>query len=105
MPEIKSASGIRRKGAERAAINAPMQGSAADLIKKAMLNVQTALDTHQPEVQLIMQVHDELVFELPISARPWLESEIPRLMAEVAQLSVPLLAEIGFGQNWGEAHP
>ena len=104
LPEINSPNGPRRAGAERAAINAPMQGTAADLIKLAMVAVQQALDAHQPEVLMVLQVHDELVFELPESEVDWLRAEIPRLMAGVAQLKVPLLAEVGVGQNWDEAH-
>ncbi len=104
LPEINSPNGPRRAGAERAAINAPMQGTAADLIKLAMVAVQQALDAHQPEVLMVLQVHDELVFELPESEVDWLRAEVPRLMAGVAQLQVPLLAEVGVGQNWDEAH-
>ncbi|MBS0291085.1 MAG: DNA polymerase I, partial [Proteobacteria bacterium] len=104
LPEINSPNGPRRAGAERAAINAPMQGTAADLIKKAMVAVQAALDAHRPELLMIMQVHDELVFELPESQVDWLRAEVPRLMAGVAELRVPLLAEVGVGANWEEAH-
>ena len=104
LPEINSPNGPRRSGAERAAINAPMQGTAADLIKKAMVAVQAALDAQRPEVLMIMQVHDELVFELPASQVDWLRAEVPRLMAGVADLKVPLLAEVGVGPNWEQAH-
>ncbi|RDI13953.1 DNA polymerase I [Comamonas sp. AG1104] len=104
LPEINGGNGPRKKAAERAAINAPMQGTAADLIKKAMVAVQARLDAEKPEVLVIMQVHDELVFELPESARDWVQAEIPAIMAGVADLSVPLLAEIGFGSNWEKAH-
>ena len=104
LPEINSPNGPRRAGAERAAINAPMQGTAADLIKLAMVAVQQALDAQKPEVLMVLQVHDELVFELPESEVDWLRQEIPRLMAGVAELQVPLLAEVGVGQNWDEAH-
>ena len=104
LPEINGGNGPRKKAAERAAINAPMQGTAADLIKKAMVAVQTKLDADKPEVKVIMQVHDELVFELPESAKDWVQAEIPALMAGVADLKVPLLAEIGFGPNWEKAH-
>ena len=104
LPEINSPNGPRRAGAERAAINAPMQGTAADLIKKAMVAVQNRLDAAQPEVLLIMQVHDELVFELPADKADWLRQEVPALMAGVAQLNVPLLAEVGVGANWEQAH-
>ena len=104
LPEINSPNGPRRAGAERAAINAPMQGTAADLIKKAMVAVQARLDAEKPEVLVIMQVHDELVFELPEGDVDWLRAEVPRLMAGVAELQVPLLAEVGVGGNWEEAH-
>ncbi|WP_312567329.1 DNA polymerase I [Comamonas sp.] len=104
LPEINGGSGPRKKAAERAAINAPMQGTAADLIKKAMVAVQAKLDAEKPEIKVIMQVHDELVFELPASEADWLRAHIPAVMAEVAQLSVPLLAEVGVGENWEKAH-
>ncbi len=104
LPEINSPNGPRRAGAERAAINAPMQGTAADLIKKAMVAVQARLDAEKPEVLMIMQVHDELVFELPEGDADWLRAEVPRLMAGVAELRVPLLAEVGVGPNWDKAH-
>ena len=104
LPEINSPNGPRRAAAERAAINAPMQGTAADLIKKAMVAVQQVLDAQKPGVLMIMQVHDELVFELPEAEVDWLRLEVPRLMAGVAQLKVPLLAEVGVGPNWEQAH-
>ncbi len=104
LPEINSPNGPRRAGAERAAINAPMQGTAADLIKKAMVTVQHTLDREQRATKMIMQVHDELVFEVPEAEVDWLRTEIPRLMAGVAELSVPLLAEVGVGANWEAAH-
>ncbi|GAB2489921.1 DNA polymerase I [Comamonas humi] len=104
LPEINSPNGPRRSAAERAAINAPMQGTAADLIKKAMVRVQQVLDAERPDVLMIMQVHDELVFELPASQEAWVRDTIPRLMAEIATLEVPLLAEVGVGPNWEKAH-
>jgi DNA polymerase-1 len=104
LPEINSPNGPRRSGAERAAINAPMQGTAADLIKLSMVKVQQVLDTEQRATKMIMQVHDELVFEVPEAEVDWLRHEVPRLMAGVAQLRVPLLAEIGVGLNWEKAH-
>ena len=104
LPEINSPNGPRRGGAERAAINAPMQGTAADLIKLAMVKVQDVLDAQQRGTKIIMQVHDELVFEVPDAEVEWLSVEIPRLMAGVAELKVPLLAEIGVGENWDKAH-
>jgi DNA polymerase-1 len=103
LPEIKPQRPAPRR-AERAAINAPMQGTAADLIKLAMVAVQKELDAHKPGIKMIMQVHDELVFELPESEVDWLKTHIPRLMAEVAALKVPLLAEVGVGPNWDKAH-
>ena len=104
LPEINSPNGQRRAGAERAAINAPMQGTAADLIKLSMVKVQQVLDAEHRATKMIMQVHDELVFEVPQAEVEWLKVEIPRLMAEVAALKVPLLAEMGVGPNWDQAH-
>ena len=104
LPEINSPNGPRRGGAERAAINAPMQGTAADLIKLSMVKVQDVLDEQRRGTKMIMQVHDELVFEVPDAEVEWVTSEIPRLMAGVAELKVPLLAEIGVGANWDKAH-
>jgi len=104
LPEINSPNGPRRAAAERAAINAPMQGTAADLIKLSMVAVQQALDAQGRASRMIMQVHDELVFELPEAEQDWLRSEVPRLMASVADLKVPLLAEVGLGANWEQAH-
>ena len=104
LPDIRGGSGPRRAGAERQAINAPMQGTAADLIKLAMLAVQGALDAQRKRTKMIMQVHDELVFEVPDDEIAWAKSEVPELMSGVAQLSVPLLAEVGVGANWDEAH-
>ncbi len=104
LPEINSPNGPRRSGAERAAINAPMQGTAADLIKKAMVAVQDALDTEKRATRMIMQVHDELVLEVPDAEIDWARTELPRLMAGVAALKVPLLAEVGLGPNWDKAH-
>jgi DNA polymerase-1 len=104
LPEINSPNGPRRSGAERAAINAPMQGTAADLIKMSMNEVQRVLDTEGHKTKMIMQVHDELVFEVPEGEVDWLRREIPRIMAGVAKLKVPLLAEVGVGPNWDKAH-
>jgi len=104
LPEINSPNGPRRAGAERAAINAPMQGTAADLIKLSMVAVQKALDEQGKATKVIMQVHDELVFEVPESEVEWVRTEVPRIMAGVADLKVPLLAEVGFGPNWEQAH-
>ena len=104
LPEINSPNGPRRGGAERAAINAPMQGTAADLIKLSMVKVQEVLDAQHKGTRMIMQVHDELVFEVPEAEVGWLTTEVPRLMASVADLKVPLLAEVGVGANWDQAH-
>jgi len=104
LPEINSPNSPRRAGAERAAINAPMQGTAADLIKLSMVEVQRVLDLEQRRTRMIMQVHDELVFEVPEAEVEWVRTEVPKIMAGVAVLKVPLLAEIGFGPNWDKAH-
>ena len=101
---IKSAKGAQLAGLERAAINAPMQGTAADLIKLSMNAVQKVLDDEKRLTKMIMQVHDELVFEVPENEVDWVKTEIPRLMAGVADLKVPLLAEVGVGPNWDKAH-
>jgi len=103
LPDIRAA-GPRRQGAERAAINAPMQGTAADLIKLAMIDVQGWLDADRLGARLIMQVHDELVLEVPESELPTVRAELPRRMCGVAQLRVPLKAEVGVGANWEAAH-
>jgi len=104
LPEINSPNGPRRGGAERQAINAPMQGTAADLIKMSMVKVQDVLDREGKGTKMILQVHDELVFEVPEAELDWARAEIPRLMAGVAELRVPLLAEFGAGPNWEKAH-
>ncbi len=104
LSEINGGNGPRKKAAERQAINAPMQGTAADLIKLSMNQVQQALDEEKRATKMIMQVHDELVFEVPEDEVEWVRTEIPRIMASVAQLKVPLLAEIGIGPNWEKAH-
>ena len=104
LPEINSGNGPRKAGAERQAINAPMQGTAADLIKLAMIAVQRTLDEEQRATRVVMQVHDELVLEVPESELDWAREAVPRLMAGVAQLKVPLLAEVGVGANWDQAH-
>ncbi len=104
LPEINSPNGPRRSAAERAAINAPMQGTAADLIKLAMVKVQEVIDAEQRATKMIMQVHDELVFEVPQAEVDWVRHEVPKLMAGVAHLKVPLLAEVGVGLNWDKAH-
>ena len=104
LPEIKSAAQAKRQAAERAAINAPMQGTAADIIKLAMIAVQRWLDEARLRSLLVLQVHDELVLEVPEGELEAVRRELPQLMAGVAQLSVPLVAEVGVGANWDEAH-
>jgi DNA polymerase-1 len=104
LPDINAGGGPRRQAAERAAINAPMQGTAADLIKLAMIAVQAWLDRERLGSRLILQVHDELVFEAPEGEVARLRSELPVLMAGVATLKVPLVADLGVGPNWDKAH-
>ena len=104
LPEINGGNGPRRTAAERQAINAPMQGTAADLIKLAMIAVQDTLEREGRATRMIMQVHDELVFEVPEAELAWARKAVPRLMAGVAALRVPLLAQVGVGANWDEAH-
>ena len=104
LPDIRSSQVGRRQGAERAAINAPMQGTAADLIKLAMIAVQRWLDEKKLATRLVLQVHDELVLEVPDTELALIRSELPRLMTQVAKLKVPLVVEVGVGANWDEAH-
>jgi len=104
LPEINSANGPRRQGAERAAINAPMQGTAADLIKLSMVAVQDWLEAQQLKSLMVMQVHDELVLEVPENELALVRAKVPELMAGVAGLKVPLTAEVGVGPNWDKAH-
>ncbi|WP_318521731.1 DNA polymerase I [Photobacterium leiognathi] len=105
LPDIKSRNGLRRKAAERAAINAPMQGTAADIIKLAMIAVDNWVQQQpQDEVRLLMQVHDELVFEVKESALESVTAEVKALMEQAATLDVPLIADAGFGDNWDQAH-
>ena len=106
LPDIKASNGARRKGAERAAINAPMQGTAADIIKKAMLQVADWIDRNncQDDVRMLMQVHDELVFEIKESKLTDYIEQLTEVMEKAASLDVPLIAEAGKGNNWDEAH-
>jgi len=104
LPEINARNGQRRAAAERTAINAPMQGSAADIIKRAMLAVDGWIGGEQPPLQMIMQVHDELVFEVQQAYLPQATDKIRQLMQSVAELQVPLLVDIGVGDNWEQAH-
>ncbi|WP_297360911.1 DNA polymerase, partial [Acidiferrobacter sp.] len=100
----KASHTARRQYAERTAINAPLQGTAADLIKMAMLAVDTYLTETGLKARMIMQVHDELVFEAPEAEIPVLKEAVVARMEQVASLSVPLIAECGVGKNWDEAH-
>ena len=104
LPEIRSSNGNRRQAAERAAINAPMQGTAADLIKLAMIAVQGWLEQTARQSKLVLQVHDELVLEVPDAELMEIRTHLPRLMTQVAQLKVPLVVEVGIGPNWEAAH-
>jgi len=104
LPEIRAGNPARRQAAERAAINAPMQGTAADLIKLAMIAVQGWLDQKQLTTRLIMQVHDELVLEVPTTELDQVRTALPELMCGVAALKVPLKVEAGIGPNWEAAH-
>jgi DNA polymerase-1 len=104
LPEINGANGMRRQAAERAAINAPMQGTAADLIKLAMIAVQDWLEKEQLQTKLIMQVHDELILEVPQAELELVKEKLRELMCNVAQLKVPLEVGLGEGANWDEAH-
>jgi DNA polymerase I len=104
LAEINSPNGPRRQAAERAAINAPMQGTAADLIKLSMIAVQGWLESERLQSKMVMQVHDELVLEVPQEELPHVREKLPELMAGVAKLKVPLTAEFGVGDNWDKAH-
>ena len=104
LAEIRAANSGRRQGAERAAINAPMQGTAADLIKLSMIAVQNWLDREQLSAKLVMQVHDELVLEVPQAELSRVRAELPGLMTGVARLAVPLVVDMGAGANWEQAH-
>ncbi|MBW8073088.1 MAG: DNA polymerase I [Ferrovum sp.] len=104
LPELKNSGAGRRQAAERAAINAPLQGTAADLIKRAMLAVQGWLDETRSQSRLILQVHDELILEVPENEVSRLRPHLIRLMEGVASLQVPLSVEVGTGKNWDEAH-
>ncbi|SAL64696.1 DNA polymerase I [Caballeronia terrestris] len=104
LPEINGGSGPRRQAAERAAINAPMQGTAADLIKLSMIAVQDWIEASNVKAKMIMQVHDELVLEVPEDELSEVRKRLPELMCGVASLKVPLVAEVGAGANWEEAH-
>jgi DNA polymerase-1 len=104
LPEINARNRQRQQAAERTAINAPMQGTAADIIKMAMLSVDDWLTRSRVDARLIMQVHDELVFEVEAGAVEELSETVVQLMSGVGVLDVPLLVEAGTGDNWDEAH-
>jgi DNA polymerase-1 len=102
--EINAANGLRRQAAERAAINAPLQGSAADIIKKAMIDIQGFLENEMPDVKMIMQVHDELIFEAPEKNAEEILSTMKGMMEKAVKLDIPLIADAAIGDNWNEAH-
>ncbi|OOZ37541.1 DNA polymerase I, partial [Solemya elarraichensis gill symbiont] len=104
LPEINSRNGMRRAAAERTAINAPMQGTAADIIKLAMLDVDAWIRNDEPDVRMTMQVHDELVFEVAEDQLDPAVEQISRRMSQAAELKVPLVVDVGIGDNWDEAH-
>jgi DNA polymerase-1 len=104
LPDIRSSNMQRRQGAERQAINAPMQGTAADLIKMAMIAVQDWIERERLATKLIMQVHDELVLEVPEKELAKVKPNVEKLMTGVAKLDVPLVVEAGVGPNWEKAH-
>ena len=104
LPDLRGAKGPRKAAAERAAINAPVQGTAADLIKMAMVAVADWLRAENMQAKLVMQVHDELVLDVPAEEVEAVAASLPGLMSSVAQLNVPLLAEVGLGDNWEQAH-
>jgi DNA polymerase-1 len=104
LPDINASNMQRRQGAERAAINAPMQGTAADIIKRAMINVDHWLQSTGAEAKLVMQVHDELVFEVPEDQLDQLKEGVVARMSAAAELRVPLVVDTGFGPDWDTAH-
>jgi DNA polymerase-1 len=104
LPDINASNFQRRQGAERTAINAPMQGTAADIIKLAMIKVDAWLVESQVDAKVIMQVHDELVVEAASDVVEVVTKALSRLMSEAAELSIPLIVECGIGDNWEEAH-
>ena len=104
LPDIRSPNRMRKQAAERAAINAPMQGTAADIIKNAMIMVDRWLIDECADARLIMQVHDELVLEVPENRLELVCGQVQALMEGAAQLQIPLVADVGWGRNWDEAH-
>lgn len=104
LPQINASNGMLRQAAERTAINAPMQGSAADIIKIAMIEIQKWLETDKPDCFMVMQVHDELVFEVAEDKLDEYSAKINELMAKAVEISVPLVVDVGVGDNWEQAH-
>ena len=104
LPDINSSNHNLRTAAERTAINAPMQGTAADIIKQAMLDVDQFITENQIDARMVMQVHDELVFEVAADKAPEIVKSLVAIMDKATLLSVPLLAQSGVGKNWDEAH-
>ena len=104
LPEIKASNAVRRQYAERTAINAPMQGTAADIIKRAMIDLDRAIEKSKLDIHMIMQVHDELVFEVAEGIVQEASDIITNSMVSAAELAVPLIVDVGIGSNWDEAH-
>jgi len=104
LPDINARNGMRRQAAERTAINAPMQGTAADIIKLAMIEADNWILEQSNSVRMIMQVHDELVFEVPEDKMESISNSLKEIMQSAATLSVPLIAEVGIGKDWDQAH-
>ena len=104
LPEINARNGQRRQAAERTAINAPMQGTAADIIKRAMIAVDDYLLSEQPDARMIMQVHDELILEVAEAQLDAVRERVVALMSGAAELAIPLEVGVGVGDNWDEAH-
>jgi DNA polymerase-1 len=104
LPDINASNMQRRQGAERAAINAPMQGTAADIIKRAMIRVDHWLQQEKPDARLVMQVHDELVFEVAEDELDGVRKSVEKHMSGAAELDVPLVVDTGFGPDWDTAH-
>jgi DNA polymerase-1 len=104
LPDINSSNGMRRQAAERTAINAPMQGTAADIIKRAMIDVDQWLSSENIDARVVMQVHDELVLEVREDIAEETARMLCKIMAAAASMDVPLVAEYGIGDNWDEAH-
>ena len=104
LPDINAKNRNVRANAERAAINAPMQGTAADIIKEAMIQVQKHIDEKYPATRMILQVHDELLFETPEEDVEAVERAVKRIMENITKIDIPLTIDIGHGPNWSEAH-